>query len=120
MKVSDMFPNKWAKPVEDLTHGLLITIDGDVEKRDGKDFNGDPAVLFDLPITYDSNGEVEEKLMQLNAGNAKSIAEAYGDDTGKWKGKQMVCMLVASPNSKSGKRVILTSPSELPEVEATK
>lgn len=120
-KVSDMFPSKWAKPVEDLTHGLIIKIEGDVEEREGKDFSGNETTLYDLPISYENKGgEVEEKYMQLNATNAKAIAEVYGEDTSKWKGKEMVCTLVSSSNSKSGKRVILTPPMNLSEVEATK
>lgn len=108
-----MFPNKWAKPVDDLQHGTIITISSEAKSREGKDFDGNPTTLYDIEIEYENkNGEVESKLFQLNAGNAKEIASLYGDDSTGWVGKSMACVLIPSPKSKSGKRVVFTPPGK--------
>lgn len=112
MKASEMFPSKWAKPVEDLKHNTIIKIVSEPKERQGTDFDGNPVTLFDMEIEFeDAKGEVQVKLFQLNAGNSKEIAALYGDDTKDWVGKSMACVLIASPKSKSGKRVVLTPPN---------
>lgn len=120
-KVSEIYPSRWAKPVEDLKNNTIITIQGPMIEREGTDFDGNNTILHDLEISYENaDKEITTKLFQLNAGNAKAIAEVYGDDDANWKGKEMACVLIASPKSKSGKRVVLIAPSKTILAEALK
>lgn len=119
MKVSEIeaFQSKFAKVGEDIKHNAVIKIKSQMEERDGKDFHGNPAKQYTLDIEIDENGE--DKIFQLNATNAKAIAEIYGDDDSGWVGKEMVAVLIPDSKAKSGKRAILTAPKDLPEVQAT-
>jgi hypothetical protein len=111
-KVSEAFPSKFAKVGEDIKHGMHITIQSKMNARDGKDYNGNPAIQYDILISYDGKeGGIEEKSFQLNATNAKAIAEMYGDDDDNWIGKSMAVVLIPDTKAKSGKRALLTPPA---------
>lgn len=112
-KVSEAFPSKFAKVGEDIRHGMHIIIQSKMNARDGKDFNGNPAVQYDILISYEGkDGGMEEKAFQLNATNAKSIADIYGDDDANWIGKGMAVVLIPDTKAKSGKRALLTPPAQ--------
>ena len=66
-----------------------------------------------------AEGESQEKLFQLNAGNANALEEAYGDDS-NWIKKEMVCILIPDSKSKQGKRAVLSAPMNTVLNEATK
>ncbi len=82
MKFSEMFPSKFLKAA-DLNGNSVNAIIEQVEIQDvvgqGKKQDHKPVVFF----------QGKEKGLVCNKTNGQAIADAYGDDTEAWQGKEL-------------------------------
>jgi len=91
MKITTAFPSDYLKAADLQGRDVTATMDR-VEMRE---FGGDckPALFF----------EGKQRFLILNKTNSATIADAYGDETDNWAGKQII--LFPTTTDYQGRRV---------------
>lgn len=115
MRVSAMFPSKYLK-ASDIPDGREAHVKVDVVHLELMEQTGE-----EKPVCYFLD---REKCLVLNQTNAKTIGDAFGDDTEEWHGKSVV--LFSTTTNFGGRmvpcirvRVPRQAPAEQPAPVAT-
>ena len=80
MRVSEMFPSKFYKHPDLDGKPAMKVIDFVEEQEIGRNGDRCPVLFF----------EGEPRGMVLNKTNARFLATKFGDDSGGWKGKEVI------------------------------